>query len=182
MSQYQLTQVYLQALFGNLLDRVAWRRPRRGDSRADRADRRRRGRRRDRRHDHLAEDAGRRQQHPDAVTDERGVAAAIVLFPMFAAVVFMFVNGAMWQLDRQVATAAADRASQAVALHGSSVGAARSVAVEQLASAGIDDISVSISRGADFTTVSVSGKLTGIAGGDDGHGERNIGDPDRGLD
>ena len=47
------------------------------------------------------------------MNDERGVAAAIVLFPMFAAVVFMFVNGAMWQLDRQVATAAADRASQA---------------------------------------------------------------------
>ena len=72
------------------------------------------------------------------MTDERGVAAAIVLFPMFAAVVFMFVNGAMWQHDRQVATAAADRASQAVALYGSSVGAARSVAVEQMAAAGID--------------------------------------------
>ena len=142
MSHYQLTQVYLQALFGSLLDRA--RGDDRGavDRRADRADRRGRRRCRDRRHDHLAEDAGRRQQHPDAVTDDRGVAAAIVLFPMFAAVVFMFVNGAMWQLDRQVATAAADRASQAVALHGSSVGAARSVAVEQMAAAGIEDISV----------------------------------------
>ena len=67
------------------------------------------------------------------MSDERGVAAAVVLFPMFAAAVFMFVNAAMWQLDRQVATAAADRAAQAVALYGSSVGAASSVAVEQTA-------------------------------------------------
>jgi Flp pilus assembly protein TadG len=99
------------------------------------------------------------------LTDERGVAAAIVLFPIFAAVVFMFVNGAMWQLDRQVATAAADRASQAVALHGSSVGAARGVAVEQLRAAGIEDISVDISRGAEFTTVSVSGRSPGMLSG-----------------
>jgi hypothetical protein len=99
------------------------------------------------------------------VTDERGVAAAIALFPIFAAVVFMFVNGAMWQLDRQVATAAADRASQAVALHGASVGAARSVAVEQLRAAGIDDISVEISRGAEVTTVSVSGRSPGLLAG-----------------
>ena len=96
------------------------------------------------------------------MSDERGVAAAVVLFPMFAAAVFMFVNAAMWQFDRQVATAAADRASQAVALHGSSVGAARSVAVEQMAAAGVDDISVSISRGSEFTTVSVSGKSPGL--------------------
>ncbi|HET9548421.1 MAG TPA: hypothetical protein VFO97_11315 [Desertimonas sp.] len=99
------------------------------------------------------------------MTDERGVAAAVVLFPLFAAVVFMFVNGAMWQLDRQVATAAADRASQAVALHGSSVGAARSVAVEQLAAAGIDSISVEISRGAELTTVVVSGRSPGLLAG-----------------
>jgi hypothetical protein len=98
-------------------------------------------------------------------SDDRGVAAAIVLFPVFAAVVFMFVNGAMWQLDRQVATAAADRASQAVALHGSSVASARSVAVEQLRSAGIADISVDISRGAEFTTVSVSGRSPGLLAG-----------------
>ena len=99
------------------------------------------------------------------MTDDRGVAAAIVLFPIFAAVVFMFVNGAMWQLDRQVATAAADRASQAVALHGSSVGAAQSVAVEQMAAAGIKDIAIDVSRGADFTTVSVSGRSPGLLAG-----------------
>ena len=99
------------------------------------------------------------------MNNERGVAAAIVLFPMFAAVVFMFVNAAMWQLDRQVATAAADRASQAVALHGSSVRAARSVAVEQMAAAGIEDISVDIARGAEVTTVSVSGRSPGLLSG-----------------
>ena len=99
------------------------------------------------------------------MTDDRGSAAAVVLFPIFAAVVFMFVNGAMWQLDRQVATAAADRASQAVALHGSSVGAARSVAVEQMAAAGIEDISVEISRGSEFTSVSVSGRSPGLLAG-----------------
>jgi hypothetical protein len=99
------------------------------------------------------------------VTDERGVATSIVLFPMFAAVVFMFVNGAMWQLDRQVANAAADRASQAIALYGSSVGAARGIAVEQMAAAGIEDISVSVSRGADFTTVTVSGRSPGLLAG-----------------
>jgi hypothetical protein len=99
------------------------------------------------------------------VTDERGVAATIVLFPLFAAVVFMFVNGAMWQLDRQVASAAADRASQAIALHGSSVGAARSVAVEQMAAAGIENIAVSVSRGSEFTTVSVSGTSPGLLSG-----------------
>ena len=34
--------------------------------------------------------------------DDRGVVAtAIVLFPVFAAVVFMFVQGAFWQLDVQ---------------------------------------------------------------------------------
>lgn len=97
--------------------------------------------------------------------DERGVATAIVLFPMFAAAVFMLVNGAMWQLDRQVAAAAADRASQAVALYGSSTGAAHGVAVEQLAAAGIENIAVDISRGAELTTVTVSGRSPGLLRG-----------------
>ena len=33
--------------------------------------------------------------------DPRGVAATIVLFPIFVAVTFMFVQGVYWQLDRQ---------------------------------------------------------------------------------
>jgi Flp pilus assembly protein TadG len=99
------------------------------------------------------------------VTDERGVATAVVLFPLFAAAVFMFVNGAMWQLDREVASAAADRASQAVALHGSSAGAAQSVAVAQMQAAGMQNVAVSISRGAEVTTVSVSGRSPGLLSG-----------------
>ena len=115
------------------------------------------------------------------MTDERGVAAAIVLFPLFAAVVFMFVNGAMWQLDRQVASAAADRASQAIALHGSSVGAARSVAVEQMAAAGIDGhLGQRLAGHRVHDRVGV-GQVAGVALRDDGDRERNVDDPDRGT-
>lgn len=103
--------------------------------------------------------------HDAWLRDDRGVAATIVLFPIFAAVVFMFVQGAMWQTDRQVATAAADRASQAVALYGSSSGDAQSAAVTQMQSAGIRDVSVSISRGADVTVVEVSGTAPGLLTG-----------------
>ena len=45
------------------------------------------------------------------------------------------------------------------------MGAARSVAVEQMAAAGIEDISVSVSRGSDVTTVSVSGRSPGLLSG-----------------
>ena len=103
--------------------------------------------------------------HVDGLRDDRGVAATIVLFPIFAAVVFMFVQGAMWQTDRQVATAAADRASQAVALYGASSGEAQSAAVAQMQSAGIRDVSISISRGADVTVVEVSGTAPGLLTG-----------------
>ena len=94
--------------------------------------------------------------------DERGVAASIVLFPLFAAVVFMFVQGAWWQIGRQSAAAAADRASQSVALYGYSPGEAESIAVEQMTSAGLRDVSVSISRGDEFTVVEVSGTAPGL--------------------
>ena len=163
MTQYQLTQVYLEALFGSLLDRV------RGDERGavtaeqivligaavvgagSSAD-------------HLAEDAGRRQQHPDAVTDERGVAAAIVLFPMFAAAVFMFVNGRV-----AARPAGGDRGRRSGVAGGRPlrlVGrCGRASPSRRWQSAGIDDISVSISRGADFTTVSVSGRSPGLLSG-----------------
>lgn len=97
--------------------------------------------------------------------DDRGVAATIVLFPIFAACVFMLVQGAMWQTDRQVASAAADRASQAVALYGSSAGDAQSAAIGQLQSAGLRDVSVSISRGTDLTVVEVSGNAPGLLSG-----------------
>ena len=115
------------------------------------------------------------------MTDDRGVAAAIVLFPMFAAVVFMFVNGAMWQLDRQVATAAADRASQAVALHGSSVGrGAERRRRADGSSRHRRHLGQHLARRRLHDGVRV-GQVAGIAVGDDGHGERDIGDPDRGT-
>ena len=101
--------------------------------------------------------------------DPRGVAATIVLFPIFVAVTFMFVQGVYWQLDRQVAAAAADRASEAVAMYGSSAGAAEAVAVVQMESAGIRDVSVSVSRGSDLTTVTVSGTSPGIIAGTSVH-------------
>ena len=83
--------------------------------------------------------------------DDRGVVAtAIVLFPIFAVVVFMFVQGAFWQFDVQATRAAADKASEAAAMYGHSSGEAESLARQQMASAGIEDISVSVSlrRGA----------------------------------
>lgn len=98
--------------------------------------------------------------------DDRGVAAtAIVLFPMFATVVFMFAQGAMWQNDRQAAAAAADHASQAVALHGGSSGEAQAEAARMMRAAGLRNVNVSISRGGDATIVEVSGTAPGLITG-----------------
>jgi Flp pilus assembly protein TadG len=97
--------------------------------------------------------------------DQRGVAATIVLFPVFAAMVFMFVQAAFWQTDRQIVSAAADRASAAVALYGSSSGDAERVARSQLESAGLRDVSVSIERGAGATVVVISGRAPGLLPG-----------------
>jgi len=102
----------------------------------------------------------------DRLRDDRGmVAATIVLFPIFAAVVFMFVQGAMWQNDRQAAAAAADHASQAVALQGGSSGEAQADAAAMARSAGLRDVTVTISRGADATVVEVTGTAPGILHG-----------------
>lgn len=98
--------------------------------------------------------------------DDRGVvAAAIVLFPIFAVVVFMFVQGAFWQLDVQAARAAADKASEAAAMYGHSSDEAESLARQQMASAGIERISVSVARGAEFTVVDVYGTAPGLLPG-----------------
>ena len=113
--------------------------------------------------------------------DRRGVAATIVLFPIFVTVTFTFVQGVCWQLDRQMATAAADRASEAVAMYGSSPGAAQAVAVAQMESAGIENIAVSISRGAAFTTVEVSGTSPGIIAGMSMHVHARAVTPSEGL-
>jgi Flp pilus assembly protein TadG len=98
--------------------------------------------------------------------DDRGVVAtAIALFPVFAAVVFMFVQGAFWQLDVQAARAAADKASEAAAMYGHSSGEAEALARQQMASAGIGDISVIVSKGDDYTVVDVSGTAPGLLPG-----------------
>jgi len=98
--------------------------------------------------------------------DDRGVVAtAIVLFPIFAVVVFMFVQGAFWQLDVQAARAAADKASEAAAMYGHSSGEAEALARQQMASAGIEGISVSVSKGDEFTVVDGSGTAPGLLPG-----------------
>lgn len=97
--------------------------------------------------------------------DDRGMAATIVLFPLFAVAVFAMVQGILWQNQRQVAAAAADAASAAVALYGASPDTARADAIGQLRSAGLREVSVSISRDEAFTTVEVSGVAPGIIAG-----------------
>jgi hypothetical protein len=95
--------------------------------------------------------------------DERGaVASAIVLFPLFAVTTFAVVQGLAWQHERQMAVAVADRTADAVALYGSSPGAAQADAVADLTAAGLDDVSVSVSRGGTETVVVVSGRAPGI--------------------
>lgn len=98
-------------------------------------------------------------------TDDRGVAATVVLFPVFAALTFMLVQAVFWQNDRQLVAAAADRASAAVALYGSSPGEAEAAARRQLESAGLEDIAVTVARGERSTTVTVSGRAPGLLAG-----------------
>lgn len=94
--------------------------------------------------------------------DERGVAATVVLFPIFMALAFMSVQAVAWQNDRQVIAAAADRASAAVALYGSTSGEAEAFARQRLESAGMRDIAVSISRGETATVVTISASAPGL--------------------
>ena len=101
--------------------------------------------------------------------DERGVAATIVLFPAFAVVTFMFVQTIAWQRDRDLASAAADRASSAVALYGAADGSAQADATARLSSAGIRNLVVSISRGPQLTVVEIDGDAPGILVGTSAH-------------
>ncbi len=98
----------------------------------------------------------------ERVRDDRGTAASIVLFPLFAVVAFVFVQAAFWQQDRQLTTAAADRASAAVALYGSDPGQAQSEAVERLERSGMTNVIVTITSGPDTTTVVVTGSAPGL--------------------
>jgi hypothetical protein len=97
-----------------------------------------------------------------AIRDDCGTAATIVLFPLFATLVFVFVQAAFWQQDRQLTYAAADRASVAVALYGSDTAAAKSDAVARLERSGICDVEVSITGDATATVVVISATAPGI--------------------
>jgi hypothetical protein len=97
------------------------------------------------------------------------MAATIVLFPLFAMVTFAFVQAVSWQHDRQLANWAADRASAAVALYGTPPSSAETDATDRLRRAGMDNITVSISRGADVTVVEINGDSAGILIGTSAH-------------
>lgn len=97
-----------------------------------------------------------------AARDDSGTAASIVLFPLFATLIFVFVQAAFWQQDRQLTHAAADRMSVAVALYGSDPAAAESDAVARLERSGMRNVTVSISSDATSTIVVVSGTAPGI--------------------
>jgi hypothetical protein len=94
--------------------------------------------------------------------DDRGTAATILLFPVFAIVTFMFVQALWWQHDRQLASSVADRTSSSVALYGAAPGDAQADAATELTNAGMRNVSVSVSRGAEVTVVEVSGDAPGI--------------------
>lgn len=95
-------------------------------------------------------------------SDDRGAAATIMLFPLFAIVTFMFTQATMWQQDRQVASAAADRASAAIALYGSDPETATSEAVEKMRAAGMKNSDVSVSYRGDTVVVVATGTAPGI--------------------
>ena len=94
--------------------------------------------------------------------DRGGVAATIVLFPLFAVITFAFVQVMLWQRDRDLAAAAADRASSAIALYGAGPGGAHGELESDLRSLGLRNIAVSVSRSDDVTVVEVSGDAPGI--------------------
>ena len=96
------------------------------------------------------------------IVDERGSAATIMLFPVFAICALVLVQGVFWQQDRTVAEAAANRASSAVALYDATTGDAEAEAIARMQAAGIVDVSVSISRDNNATIVVVSGTAHGL--------------------
>jgi Flp pilus assembly protein TadG len=94
--------------------------------------------------------------------DRGGVAATIVLFPLFAVIAFVFVQAMLWQRDRDLAAAATDRASSAIALYDAGTSAAQDELEVALRSLGLENVSVSVDRGDDVTVVEASGDAPGI--------------------
>lgn len=96
------------------------------------------------------------------LVDDRGTAATIVLFPLFTALVFVFVQATMWQRDRQLAAAAADRTSAAVALYGADAGSARTEAVAWLQRSGMREIDVRIDTDSNESLVVITATAPGM--------------------
>ena len=94
--------------------------------------------------------------------DDRGTASTIVLFPLFATLVFVFAQAAFWQRDRQLTDATADRTSVAVALYGSDSIAAQAEAVARLEHSGMTDVAVEITRDPESVVVLISANAPGI--------------------
>jgi hypothetical protein len=95
--------------------------------------------------------------------DDRGaIAGAIVLFPLFAVVAFMFVQAMLWQRNRDLAAAATDRASAAIALYDAVPGSAQAELEQTLRGLGLRDVSVVVSRSDDVTVVEASADAPGI--------------------
>ena len=94
--------------------------------------------------------------------DERGIAATIVLFPLFAVVTFSVVQAISWQHDRQLAAAAADRASSAIALYDTNPDQALGEAERRLERAGMRNVTVTVARSEDLTIVEITGDAPGI--------------------
>jgi Flp pilus assembly protein TadG len=94
--------------------------------------------------------------------DRGGVAATVVLFPLFAVVAFVFVQAMLWQRDRDLAAAATDRASAAIALYDAAPAGAHDELETTLRSLGLENVSVSVDRGGDVTVVEASGDAPGI--------------------
>jgi hypothetical protein len=102
------------------------------------------------------------QNGSSRITDDRGAVASILLFPVFAVCALLLVQGVFWQQDRTVASSAADRASAAIALYNASPDDAEAEAIARMSTAGMVNVTVSISRDANLTVVVVTGKSHGL--------------------
>ena len=151
MSEYQMLRTYLEVLFGNVIHR-ALRDERGRHGRGDRHHGCQPARARRRWPSSCGASSraaprtstSRRRPPPSAARTrnrrccvaycviERGTAATILLFPVFAVVTFMFIQALMWQHERQMAASVADRAASAVALYGSSPDSAQADALADL--------------------------------------------------
>lgn len=92
----------------------------------------------------------------------------VVVFPVALLLVLLLVQAGLWYLGRSVATAAAQEGARAAAVVGGTSGRGRQVAVQtltQVAGALLTRTTVTASRTADRSVVSVTGWAEGIVPG-----------------